>query len=72
MIWVSDTYSLGVGSKRSLTDLILCGDNYDKNTTKCYIEGDYDLNKIGKYDLVIHASDSSKNKTSKSFYFKCI
>ena len=66
LIWISDTYSLGVGSKRSLTDLILCGDNYDKKP-KCYIEGDYDLNKIGKYDLVIHASDSSKNKTSKSF-----
>lgn len=66
LIWISDTYSLGVGSKRSLTDLILCGDNYDKKP-KCYIEGDYNLNKIGKYDLVIHASDSSKNKTSKSF-----
>ena len=66
LIWLSGTYSVSKGSSIKLEDKILCGDNYD-NTPNCYIEGEYDLNKVGKYPLVFNAIDSSNNKSIKKF-----
>ena len=69
IIWLNNTYSIKVGSNVTLTEKILCGDNYDSNPL-CYIEGDYDLNKLGNYDLTFKAIDSSGNETSKDFTLK--
>ena len=65
-IWLGDTYNVEVNSDIDLATKILCGDDYD-DTPKCYIEGDYDLNQVGQYDLVYKAEDSSGNKEEKAF-----
>ena len=59
-------YNLEKGSDVVLTDKILCGDNYD-NKPNCFIEGDYDINTPGTYQLTFKAIDSSGNAESKSF-----
>lgn len=66
VIWLGSTYSVKVGYSKKLEDVIMCGDDYD-DTPNCYIEGDYDLNTIGKYPLVYKAIDKSGNKTEKNF-----
>ena len=44
----------------------LCADNYDARPT-CTIEGNYDINTPGEYNLKYVAVDSSNNKTEKDF-----
>lgn len=66
VIWLGSTYSVKVGYSKKLEDVIMCGDDYD-DTPNCYIEGDYDLDTIGKYPLVYKAIDKSGNKTEKNF-----
>ena len=66
VIWLNDTYSVKVGYSKKLEDVIMCGDDYD-DTPTCYIEGEYDFNKVGKYPLVYNAVDASGNKTEKEF-----
>lgn len=46
--------------KGDLCDLIMYGDNYTGNVS-CVIEGDYDLSKIGTYNITYNLSDSSNN-----------
>jgi len=41
---------------------LFCGDNYDDNP-KCLIEGEYDINKIGEYQVTFKGIDSSNNKS---------
>lgn len=60
VIWLGNQYSLPIGSDMNLADKILCGDNYDKNPN-CFIEGNYDINKIGTYPLTFKAIDNSGN-----------
>ena len=43
-----------------------CGDNYD-NKPKCYIEGEYDVNTPGNYNLVFKGKDSSNNISESNF-----
>jgi len=71
VIWLGDTYTATVESEIDLTEKIMCGDNADDNPEK-YIEGDYDLNKIGNYPLTFVAIDSSGNETRKDFTLKVI
>lgn len=66
LIWLGNNYNVKVGSDIDLTKKILCGDNYDSKP-KCYIEGVYDLNKEGSYDLVFKAEDNSGNIEEKAF-----
>ena len=66
VIWLGGTYSVKVGYSKKLEDVIMCGDDYD-DTPNCYIEGVYDLNKVGKYPLTYNAIDNSGNATSKDF-----
>ena len=66
VIWLNDTYSVKVGYSKKLEDAIMCGDDYDDNPT-CYIEGEYDVNKVGKYNLIYKSIDNSGNATEKSF-----
>ncbi len=71
MILGSNTKTTTVGNDIDLVNKFLCGDNYD-NTPKCYIEGEYDINKVGKYNLTYVAEDSSGNKETKDFKLNVI
>ena len=66
VIWLSSSYSVKKNSDIVLTDKILCGDNYD-NAPNCYIEGVYDLNTTGNYELIFKAEDSSGNTSEQPF-----
>ena len=71
IIWLSDVYSVNVGTNKKLEDMIMCGDDYDDNPI-CTITGEYDLNKVGSYKLVMEAVDFSGNKTTKNFTLKVV
>ena len=71
VIWLTDTYTVNVGNTKKLEDTIMCIDDYDDNP-KCTVIGEYDFNKVGKYNLVYEASDFSGNITKKEFTLKVI
>lgn len=66
LVWLGKSYNVTVGSIDNLKSKILCGDNYDENPI-CEIEGTYNLEEVGSYDLVYKAIDSSGNKLEKKF-----
>jgi GH25 family lysozyme M1 (1,4-beta-N-acetylmuramidase) len=66
VIWLNSSYTVTKGSNISLTEKIMCGDNYDDKPI-CTIEGDYDLNQVGTYPLTYKAIDSSGNIAEKNF-----
>ncbi len=66
VIMGSTTHTIKKGSTLDLVNSMLCGDNYDKRPN-CYIEGDYDFNKVGEYNLKYIAVDSSDNKTERDY-----
>ena len=66
LIWLSNSYSVRVGSDVNLENDIMCVDNYDKRPD-CKIEGDYDLNRVGRYPLRYTAIDSSNNRVDVDF-----
>lgn len=70
LIWMNNTVTIYKGNEFEY-DNILCGDNYDDNPT-CTVEGDYDINTIGNYNLKFIATDSSNNVTEKEFTLKVI
>ena len=49
-----------------LVNSFLCADNYDARPN-CKIEGEYDINTPGEYNLKYIGIDSSNNKTEKEF-----
>jgi GH25 family lysozyme M1 (1,4-beta-N-acetylmuramidase) len=51
-----------VNYKKDLCDLVTYGDNYDGNAV-CKISGEYNLEKVGTYKIVIEVTDSSNNST---------
>ena len=55
-----------IGKEISFLNKMMCGDNYDRNV-KCEVVGKYDFNKVGTYPLEMVATDSSNNRTVKSF-----
>lgn len=56
----SDRY-IPVGKDVYLCDYIMYGDNYDKEPV-CRVEGDYDLNTIGDYNIRYIVSDDASNE----------
>lgn len=66
LIWLGKSYNVTRGSEDNLLDKIMCGDNYDNNP-ECVIEGDYNLDNVGSYNLVFKATDSSGNVSEKKF-----
>lgn len=66
LIWLGKSYNVTRGSENNLLDKIMCGDNYDNNP-ECVIEGDYNLDNVGSYNLVFKATDSSGNVAEKKF-----
>ena len=71
VIIMSDTLKIEVGYKDPLVNKIFAGDNYDKSFKK-EIVGEYNLNKIGEYPLIIKVEDSHGNKNEKKFTLKVI
>ena len=66
IIFSANTFYTTKGKEIDLLSKIVCGDNYDRETN-CIIDGDYDINKIGEYNLKFVATDSSNNQSEKSF-----
>ena len=52
------------GKGLNIVDAYICADNYD-DKPNCFVEGEYDTNKIGEYNMVYYAEDSHGNKNSK-------
>ena len=71
LIGIGKTYSYLRGSSRGLDEIIMCADNYDAHPT-CRIEGDYDLDTLGEYDVVYYAVDSSGNEAREPFTLKVV
>ena len=69
IIWLNDTYSVKVGTKGELKDLIMSGDYLDDNPTREVI-GEYNLNRVGSYSLTYRITDKSGNVTTKDFTLK--
>ena len=65
-VYLSGSYSLRQGYDREVYRVIPCIDNADKNP-KCTVEGEYDINVPGKYNLTYVAEDASGNVTRKDF-----
>lgn len=71
LVLINSSYTVEKGSKIDLVNKVLCADNYDKRPN-CYIEGDYNINKIGTYNLKHIAIDTSGNKTENNFKLKVV
>lgn len=61
---VKNTYYIKKGGSKNFYKKIFCGDNYDP-MPNCYIEGEYDVNKVGTYPVTFKAVDNSGNTYSK-------
>ena len=62
-IFGSSSKTVEVGYDGNLCNTVTYGDNYD-GQPECRVEGEYDFNKIGKYDLDIVVTDNSGNSTN--------
>lgn len=65
LIKIFSKYTTEVGNK-NFYEKFFCGDNYD-DTPKCTVEGDYDINTPGEYNVVFKAEDSSGNISENKF-----
>ena len=65
-VFTSSSVRIYKGNKVDLINKFIGGDNYD-NKPKKEIVGDYDINKVGSYDLTYKITDSSGNVTEKDF-----
>lgn len=58
-------YTTEVGNEK-FYEKFFCGDDYD-DTPKCTVEGDYDINNPGEYNVTFKAEDSSGNISKNDF-----
>lgn len=65
-IYHSSSYTIKKGNDFNYMSKIICGDNYDPNI-ECLIEGDYDVNTAGTYNLNFVSTDINGNKTVSPF-----
>lgn len=70
-IIAKDEITIHLGDEIDLTKDIKVSDN-SLEDIKIKVEGDYDLNKVGKYNLKYTASDSSNNETTYDFILNVI
>lgn len=66
MISKPNVYNVNVNYDGNIEKDLFCGDNYDDNP-KCYIEGEYDISKIAKYNVTFVGVDSSNNESRHNF-----
>ena len=69
LIVVPSTYAVTEGYNKDLSKEFFCGDNYDDEPI-CKIEGEYNTDKIGTYNLKYIAQDKSKNISTQEFILK--
>ncbi len=65
VIWLGSSYTITKGNAFH-PENILCGDDLD-NEPNCYVEGEYDTDKVGMYPLTFIAIDKSGNRTEQAF-----
>lgn len=65
-ISADDTYEITEGEEVNFKDKIKISDN-SKEDIQLEIEGEYDVNKVGEYQLKVKAKDSSGNESEKDF-----
>lgn len=70
-IIAKDEITIHLGDEIDLTKDIKVSDN-SLEDIKIKVDGDYDLNKVGKYNLKYIASDSSNNETTYDFILNVI
>lgn len=68
---VSSPYQVVRGSNIKLEEEIFCADDYD-DYIDCNINGEYNLDNLGKYNLEMIATDKSGNVTNKNFTLEVI
>ena len=68
---LSKNITIEEGTDIDLVNSMLCGDNYDARPN-CYVDGYYNINEIGSYNLKYVGADSSNNKTEKNFTLNII
>ena len=66
IITYANTKTVTKGYEEDIAKELFCGDNYDPNPI-CKIEGEYDINNIGTYDLTFIGTDSSGNRSKHDF-----
>lgn len=66
VVWLSSSYTINVGTEPDFYKDILCGDDLDNNP-ECIIEGEYNTEKSGSYQLNFKATDNSGNITNIPF-----
>ncbi len=66
LVWINNNYNVKVGNDLNLENTIMCVDNYDNNPS-CKINGEYDINTPGTYNLTFIAKDNSGNTYKKDF-----
>lgn len=62
-IFGSSSKTVKVGYEGNLCNTVTYGDNYD-GQPECHVEGDYDFNKVGKYNIEIVVTDVSGNRAN--------
>lgn len=62
LITTRTSLKVEIGEKENIASKLFCGDNFDDNPT-CIIEGEYDVNTLGKYPVKFIGRDSSNNES---------
>lgn len=70
-VMLGNSYTYVIGNKFDLANSLFYGDNFTKRPS-ISIEGEYDLEKVGEYPLVLNASDESGNVNVINFNLKVI
>lgn len=66
IIFSSGSYTIEKGDSFNYETKFMVADNYDGNVQR-FIIGEYDVDKIGSYDLTLQCMDSSGNSVEKDF-----
>ena len=66
-----NTTTIKKGYREPLEYIFVSADNYDRNP-KREIIGEYDVNKVGQYNLTLKVTDSSNNVTTKDFVLNVV
>ena len=71
IIWLGSNYTIDTNYDGKLEEDIMCADN-ETSKPNCYIEGEYDTKKVGKYNLTYVAKDRSNNEERVEFTLNVI
>lgn len=66
IVWLGSSYTVNVGTNESFVNKIMCADNYDP-TPVCKLVGEYNLNEVGSYPVILEATDMTGNQLQHEF-----